>query len=228
MFRKKINTIFKSLIKKNVNVVSTNIGQPVTISWQGLERITGIYKTPVPDGIYLSAEGVTGDAIGNPKVHGGALKAAYLFSEDHYPFWKTQYPSLDWDFGMFGENLTISGLDETQLFIGSMYTLGEATVRITTPREPCFKLGLRFKDQGIIAAFVKHRRPGTYVQVLQPGLVREGDSMELVDLPEKKVSIAAFYTMWYAPEKDRKLILEVLNLPGISEQKQKQLQKWIS
>lgn len=211
-----------------MNVVSTNIGQPVTISWQGLERITGIYKTPVPEGIYLNAKGVTGDAIGNLKVHGGAMKAAYLFSEDHYPFWKTQYPSLDWDFGMFGENLTISSLDETQLFMGSIYTLGEATIRITTPREPCFKLGLRFKDQGIIDAFVNHRRPGTYVEVVQPGFVRKGDAMELLELPETRVSIAAFYTMWYAPEKDRKLIHKVLTLPWISEQKQKQLQRWVS
>jgi MOSC domain-containing protein YiiM len=211
-----------------VKVVSTNIGQPVTISWQGLERITGIYKNPVPEGIYLGSEGVTGDAIGNPKVHGGTLKAAYLFSADPYPFWKTQYPALDWVFGMFGENLTISELDENQLFMGSIYTLGEASVRITTPREPCFKLGLRFKDQGIIDSFVKYGRPGAYVEVLQPGFVRAGDPMELVELPKRKISIAAFFKMWYAREKDHALIHEVLHLPWISEQKQKQLQSWLS
>ncbi len=211
-----------------MKIISTNIGHPVTISWQGLERITGIYKTPVPEGIYLSPEGVKGDTIGNPKVHGDALKAAYLFSEEQYPYWKSQYPSLNWDFGMFGENLTISGLDETQLLMGSIYKLGEATVRITTPREPCFKLGIRFADQGIIDAFVKHGLPGTYVQVLEPGFVRTGDLMELVELSERSVSISAFYAMWYAPEKDRELIQEVLNLPWISEQKQKQLQRWVS
>lgn len=211
-----------------MKVVSTNIGQPVTVSWQGLERITGIYKNPVPEGIYLGSEGVTGDAIGNPKVHGGALKAAYLFSADQYPHWKNQYPSLDWQFGMFGENLTISELDESQIFMGSIYSLGEAMVRITTPREPCFKLGLRFKDQGIIDSFIKYGHPGTYVEVLQPGLVCEGDPMELAELPKRKVSIAAFFKMWYAPEKDHTLIREVLHLPFISEQKQKQLQSWLS
>ncbi len=211
-----------------MKVVSTNIGKPVTISWQGLDRITGIYKNPVAEGIYLGPEGVTGDAIGNPKVHGGVLKAAYLFSADQYPFWKTHYPSLDWEFGMFGENLTVEGLDETQILMGSIYQLGDATVRITTPREPCFKLGLRFKDQGIIDAFVKHGLPGTYIQVLEPGFAHEGDRMELLELPERSVSIAAFFSMWYAPEKDRKLIHEVLHLPWISEQKQKQLQRWLS
>jgi MOSC domain-containing protein YiiM len=211
-----------------VKVVSTNIGQPVTIRWQGLERITGIYKNPVPEGIYLDSEGVTDDAIGNPKVHGGVLKAAYLFSADQYPFWRTHYPSLDWGFGMFGENLTISELDEDQLFMGSIYTLGEAIVRITTPREPCFKLGLRFKDQGVIDSFVKYGHPGTYVEVLQPGFVRAGDPMELVELPKRKISIAAFFKMWYAREKDQTLIREALHLPWISEQKQEQLQRWLS
>lgn len=156
------------------------------------------------------------------------MKAAYLFSSDEYPFWESHYPNLDWGFGMFGENLTVSGLDETRLFIGSTYKLGAATVRITTPREPCFKLGIRFEDQGVIEAFVKHGRPGSYVQVLEPGLIRPGDSMELLELQEDTVSISEFYNLWYALEKDPKLIQQALKLPWISKQKQQQLQRWIS
>lgn len=211
-----------------MKIISTNTAQPRTITWKGSERVTGIFKTPNPEGIYLHPEGVKGDTIGNPKVHGGRVKAAYLFSEDCYPYWKEAYPNLAWQFGMFGENLTVKGMNEDDLLMGSLYRAGEAIVRITTPREPCFKLGLRFKDQGIIDSFVKYGKPGTYVEVLQPGFVRVGDSMELVEQPEKKISIAAFFNMWYAREKDQNLIREVLHLPGLPEQKQKQLQRWLS
>lgn len=211
-----------------MKIVSTNIAKPVTIRWNNEDRITGIYKTPLTDGIYLGPEGVTGDTIGNPKVHGGAQKAAYLFSEDLYSFWKERYPSLNWEFGMFGENLTVEGLDETKLFIGSLYRIGDAIVRITTPREPCFKLGLRFEDQGIIDAFIKHGRPGTYISVVEPGFVEKGDPMELLELAEEEISISEYFKLLYAPEKDRELIENVLKLPWISGEKKNQFQKWIA
>lgn len=211
-----------------MKIVSTNIGKPVTISWKGEDRITGIYKTPLSEGIYISHKGVKGDTIGNPKVHGGTLKAAYLFSEDTYSYWKLRYPSLDWKFGMFGENITVKGLDETQLSIGSLYRIGEAIVRITTPREPCFKLGLRFADQGIIDAFIAYGRPGSYVSVVQPGFVRKGDLMELLEVSEINLSISDFFNLLYSPEKDQEHLQNALKLPWISTEKQKQFQRWES
>lgn len=213
---------------KIVKIVSTNTGKPVKIRWKDEDRITGIYKTPLPNGIYLNPEGVEGDTIGNPKVHGGALKAAYLYSEDLYSYWKSRYPSLNWEFGMFGENLTVKGLDESQLFIGSLYRIGEVIVRITTPREPCFKLGLRFEDQGIIDAFIKRGRPGTYISVIESGFVRKGDSMVLLEMPEDRLSISDFFALLYSSEKDQDLIGLALQHPWISEEKQKQFKRWLS
>jgi MOSC domain-containing protein YiiM len=211
-----------------VEIVSTNTGHPVTITWENEDRITGIYKTPQPQGIFLGPDGVVGDTIGNPKTHGGALKAAYLFSEDAYSYWKPRYPALNWELGMFGENLTVRGLDETQLYIGSVYRIGEAVVRITTPREPCYKLGLRFEDQSIIDAFIKHGRPGTYVCVVEAGFVRTGDKMEVLEVFEDSLSISEFYNLLYSLEKDKALVQNALKLPWISSEKQKQFQKWLS
>ncbi len=211
-----------------MKVTSTNRAEPVRIHWKGSTQITGIYKKPVPEGIYLSSEGVRGDTIGNPKVHGDAQKAAYLFSQDQYPYWQGVYPDLNWGPGMFGENLTIEGLKEGSLIMGSTYRIGEVLLQITTPREPCFKLGLRFGDQGIVEKFVDRGAPGSYVSVLQPGWIRPGDPMELVDLPGSSPSIADFYRMWYAPQKDPSLLQKALSLPWLQEGKRKQLQQWLS
>ena len=211
-----------------MKIVSTNIAKPVTIRWKDEDQITGIYKTPLSEGIYLSPEGVRGDTIKNSRVHRDSLKAAYLFSEDWYAYWKALYPALNWELGMFGENLTVKGLDETELMMGSLYRIGEAVVRITTPREPCFKLGLRFEDQGIIEAFIKHGHPGSYVSVLESGYVRKGDSLELLESKEGSLSISDFYRLWFSPEKNPEHIQVALKLPFIPETKQKQLQRWVS
>ena len=211
-----------------MRLISTNSAQPTRIQWKGKSQITGIYKKPVPEGIYLTRDGVQGDTIGNPKVHGDAQKAAYLFSLDEYAFWQNQYPALDWGHGMFGENLTVEHLDETVLIMGSTYQIGEAQVRITTPREPCFKLGIRFGDQGIIEKYVARGRPGSYVSVLEPGWIRPGDTLELLDTPQDSLSIAAFYRMWYAPSKDPEVLEKARSLPWLPQEKKEQLLRWVS
>jgi MOSC domain-containing protein YiiM len=211
-----------------MKIASSNTAQPVSIKWKGEHKITGIYKKSQPGGIYLTPEGVRGDAIGNPSVHGGSMKAAYLFSLEQYTYWKEQYPHLKWDYGTFGENLTVAGMDETTLYMGSAYSIGEARVRITTPREPCFKLGIRFGDQGIIQKFVAHGYPGAYVSVLKSGWIRPGDAVKLLESPLSSMSIAEFYRMWYAPTKDPELLEKALSLSWLPEGKRNQLLQWVS
>lgn len=210
-----------------MKIISTNLAKPVTIQWKGRPQRTGIYKRPQSEGILLTPDGVQGDTIGNPKVHGDYYKACYLFGIEEYSFWKSRYPDLDWEFGMFGENISLEGLNESELLIGSVYQLGEALVRITAPREPCFKLGVRFGDQQIIDQFVAREKPGTYVAVLKSGWVRPGDQMLLEELPESSMSIRDFYQLLYAPEKDVLQLQKALSLPLLSEGKQKLFLRWL-
>ena len=209
-----------------LKVINTNLSDPVTIQWNGRKQNTGIYKVPQSEGIFLTREGVRGDTIGNPKVHGGVEKAAYLFASDHYPYWQDRYPQLEWRHGMFGENLTIGGMDESDLFMGSFYQIGAAKVQITTPREPCFKLGIRFGNQGIIEEFIAHGCPGTYISVIEPGHVQPGDLMTLLDTPEVQLSISAYFRLLFEEEKDPILIEKAVSLTCLSEGKKKQLLRW--
>lgn len=124
-----------------MQVISTNIAKPWFIQWLGKDVRTGIYKEPTDKPLQL--EHVAGDEVSDRRVHGGIYKACYLFSADRYPYWKAKYRETDWQWGMFGENLSIIGLDETQLCIGDTYRLGSAIVQITQPREPCYKFGVK-------------------------------------------------------------------------------------
>ncbi|WP_127140975.1 MOSC domain-containing protein [Flagellimonas marinaquae] len=209
-----------------MKVISTNLGEPTKINWNGKQTFTGIYKYPVDQPIYLDTEDVQGDTVVDRKYHGGTFKACYLFSADNYNYWKTKYPHLEWDWGMFGENLTIEGLDESKLQIGSSYKLGTALVQITQPREPCYKLGIRFGNQNILKEFIDHGRPGTYIRVLEPGTVSKGDSMELVTASESTLTIAQFYELLFAKEKDQHVLQQALNNEALPLTKREKLQKW--
>ncbi|SFR31579.1 MOSC domain-containing protein YiiM [Robiginitalea myxolifaciens] len=202
-------------------VVSTNIAQPTEIQWRGKTEITGIYKRPKALGVYLTPEGVRGDTIGDRRVHGDIFKAAYLFNTDNYPYWQDLYPDLEWDYGQFGENLSLAGLDEQKLIPGSEYQLGEARVRVTIPREPCYKLGIRFSDPEVIERFVAHGKPGTYVQVLESGWVRPGDTLTLLKKSELGISIAAYYALLFSRDKPVDQLKAALEVPFLGDRKRK-------
>ena len=194
-----------------MKVVSTNIGKSTSFLWNGREEKTGIFKDPVEGPVVLGATHVAGDTISDPKHHGGTDKACYLFSKNHYPYWQERYPDLSWQWGMFGENITVEGLDENELMVGSVYSLGSARVQITIPREPCYKLGIRFGDQKIVKEFIHHGHPGSYVRVLKEGKVTRGDAMTLLEQPTHSLSIAQVYSLIYFPEKAPALLAEALH-----------------
>ena len=95
-----------------MKVVATNIGEKRTVLWRNEHIETGIFKAPVAQGIVLEREDVKKDAVVDRKYHGGIDKACYAYSADFYDYWKGKFPDLKWSYGMFGENLTIHGLNE--------------------------------------------------------------------------------------------------------------------
>ncbi|MFD2101743.1 MOSC domain-containing protein [Flagellimonas iocasae] len=208
-----------------MRVISTNIGQPTSIIWNGKETTTGIFKHPIEEPLLLETESVAKDTIADRKVHGGIFKACYLFSSDHYPYWKEKYPNLDWNWGMFGENLTIEGLNEAQLKIGSIYKLGSALVQITQPREPCFKLGIRFGSQEILKEFIDHGFPGTYIRILEVGKVATGDRMELVEESKSPLTTQEFYQLLFSKEKNREHLKLAIANDALPPGKRERLEK---
>ncbi|WP_036383187.1 MOSC domain-containing protein [Muricauda sp. MAR_2010_75] len=208
-----------------MKVISTNIGHPTPIVWNGKQTTTGIYKQPVEEPLFLETESVAKDTIADRKVHGGVFKACYLFSADQYPYWKEKYPHLEWDWGMFGENLTVEGLDESKIKIGSVYRLGTALVQITQPREPCFKLGIRFGSQDILKEFIDHGFPGTYVRILEVGKVGTSDMMELVEESQDTLTTQEFYRLLFSREKNQEHLKLAIENDALPPEKRERLEK---
>ena len=176
-----------------MKIIATNIGERKEVDWKGKTVVTGIFKYPVTEPIYLDTEEVKNDAICNSKYHGGVDQAVYAYSLDHYAYWQEAYPDLEWSHGMFGENLTVEGLDEAELHVGNQYRVGETVLEVTKPREPCMKLGVRFNNMRIVKHFWKENFPGVYFKVLQTGQVKAGDVFEcLKSCPENETIVDVY------------------------------------
>ncbi|MEM9142368.1 MAG: MOSC domain-containing protein [Bacteroidota bacterium] len=210
-----------------MEIVAVNIGKPTTIVWNGKEQQTGIFKYPITGPVVLQKESVAGDTISNRKVHGGIHKACYLYSSDQYPYWKALYPHLSWDWGMLGENLTISGLDESQICIGDIYRVGTALVQVSQPREPCFKLGLRFGDQGILRQFIDHGASGTYIRILEEGQVKAGDSLQLHEASTNPLTVKQFFDLLYSRKKNADILQLALSNNALPQRKREQLKRYL-
>ncbi len=208
-----------------MKIISTNIAQPRTVSWRGREIQTGIFKKSVSTPIFLGKEDVVNDAVIDRKYHGGEHKACYLFGSDYYEDWKKKYPHLNWEWGMFGENLTVSGLDEEQLKVGAIYSLGTATVQISEPRQPCFKLGIKFGTQSVIKEFLDYGRPGTYVRVLKEGEVSKGDSLELLEKAPNSLTVSQYNILVNQREKDKALVTLAIENETIRSEKRELFKK---
>ncbi len=195
-----------------MEVISTNIGRPETVVWRGQEVQTGIFKYEVDTPLYLDEEDVVNDHVLDRRYHGGADKACYLYSADHYDFWKNKYPDADWQWGMFGENLTVNGLDESEIQIGDIFQIGEAVVQVSQPRQPCFKLGFRFENQAVVDDFSQLPYPGIDVRVIQAGNVKKGDTLKLIKRDQDSLSVSQVFSLFRVNQEKKSLILKAIGL----------------
>jgi MOSC domain-containing protein YiiM len=210
-----------------MQIISTNIAEPTTISWKGRQLQTGYYKKPTNQPIYLGKYDVKGDNVIDRRYHGGEFKACYIFSANHYSYWKRLYANLNWEYGMFGENLTVSGFNETQVQIGNIYKVGETLVQVTQPREPCFKVGIKFGTQKVLEQFIEHGYPGTYLRVLKEGTVSTGDEFELVKKNVNSLTVHQFFNLLFAKTKDQELLKLAIKNDALPLSKREKLKTFL-
>ncbi len=174
-------------------VSSVNLGSSREIKWKGKIVTTGIFKYPVNHPIFLNVEQVDKDTICDRKVHGGIDKAVYAYGLQHYNYWKELYPDLQWENGMFGENITIENLNESEIYVGDKFQIGEAVIEATKPRQPCMKLGVRFGNMKMVKQFWEADKSGVYFKILRTGFVKPGDIMKRLQHFPQNSSIRDVY-----------------------------------
>ena len=129
---------------------------------------------------HLKTEGVEGDKQREKRFHGGPQRAVCLFSYERIR--ELQDEGHPIDCGTTGENITVSGLPWDEVVPGVRLQIGEAQLEIASYTKPCFKIAASFTD-GAFERIWQRRHPGwsrVYARILQEGLVREGDAVEVI------------------------------------------------
>lgn len=198
-------------------IVSINVGAPTEVTYDGSKTMfSGILKKPVEGRIYLDSLGFKGDGCADLRHHGGVDKAVCAYSMDHYPFWENEL-SKKLSPGAFGENLTLSGLDENTAHLGDVFRIGEAQVQISQPRQPCHKLNKIYDRPEMADRILNTGYTGFYLRVLKPGWVEPGAEPVILEYGDKRISIETANRLMYHDRYNFELIREVLSLKFLSE-----------
>lgn len=172
-----------------MKILSVCVGLPRIVEYHGEPAVTAIFKDQVVGKVRVGEFNLEGDRQADLTVHGGYSKAVYVYPSEHYEFWREEFPEMDLPFGMFGENLTSEGLTEKEVFIGDRFRIGTAEFIVTEPRQPCYKLGIRFGRTDIIKKFAQSGRSGFYLAIAKTGELETGDEIEFLAREQNEVSI---------------------------------------
>jgi MOSC domain-containing protein YiiM len=178
-----------------IRVESVNRGRVSEWLIGGRRLLSAIGKRPVDGPVAVGRLGLDGDEQADPSVHGGLAKALYAYPREHYPFWQTvraQARVAAWNDalqpGTMGENLTLSGVIESELWVGDRLRLPGCLLAVSEPRFPCAKFGAAIGFAQAVKLMVQSGYCGAYLTVIGPGVVAAGDLVELEPGP-REVSV---------------------------------------
>lgn len=164
-------------------VLGVQIGVAERMQINDRDTVTAIRKYAVAGTVAVNPLGLQGDEQADLTVHGGFAKAVYAYPSEHYPFWREQRRVIGLPttlpYGSLGENLTLSGVMEADLFVGDELFFPDCVLRVTQPREPCYKFNHIMADHRAAKKMVQTGFCGFYLAVEAPGSVAAGQPFEL-------------------------------------------------
>jgi MOSC domain-containing protein YiiM len=171
-------------------LLSVNVGRPQQVSVRkGRPVMSAIGKAPVSGRVRVHGVNLDGDDQADRRVYGGPDKAVYAYAREDELWWAARL-NREIPPGMFGENLTVEGLDVSGAVIGERWKIGDVELEVCQPRFPCFKLGLRFGDPQMVKLFAQAGRPGAYLRILAEGEIGAGDEVDITDRPSHQITVA--------------------------------------
>lgn len=208
-----------------IQLLSVNVGMPAVIGVrQGKDVVSGIRKLPITTStVAVGLTGLDGDGQADPNAHGGFEKAVYAYPVEHLPRWTAELePDTAFGPGSFGENLTVSGIDETTVCIGDRWQWGDVLLEVCQPRYPCYKLAMVTGRPDVVNTMVSNGRTGWYLRVLATGVAGNDEGIEVVGRDSATVTVAEVH--WARlPGADQNLVERVAAAPALASRLRRDL-----
>jgi ferredoxin-NADP reductase/MOSC domain-containing protein YiiM/ferredoxin len=198
------------------SLVSVNVGLPRDIMWQGKIVHTAVWKRSVAGRVMARRLNLDGDGQGDLAGHGGEHRAVMVYQLESYRYWEGYLQRHDFEYGQFGENLTVDGLPDNEVCIGDRYRIGGALFEVTQPRVTCYRVGIRMNNPAMPALLVSHRRPGFYFRVIEEGEIGAGDEIVKVADGSEHVTVQEIDRLLYLPGRTPDQLQRALRIPALS------------
>jgi MOSC domain-containing protein YiiM len=197
----------------HARVISVNRGSEADLAIGGRPGRSAIDKRPVAGPVEVRRLGLDGDEVADQENHGGIEQAVYAYAREDLDWWVEQL-GRELPSGIFGENITTSGLEVSGALIGETWQLGTAVVQVTSARIPCLTLQSWLEEDHWVRRFARAGRPGAYLRVLTEGMVSAGDEARVRSRPAHQVTVAESMRAFYG---DRAIMRRLLEVEGRSD-----------
>ncbi len=163
------------------------------------------------------------------KDHGGPNKAVCLYSKKNYSLWEQDVSVLP-EYAMFGENITVSDLDEKDVHFGDQFKLGNAVLEVSEIREPCWKIQEKYKIPNLIKRMSTSGKTGFYFRVLKEGYVQEDSNLELIKQANNETLLSVFdlNQIYYIDNKNIERLTYALKNPYLTEERISKLERFLT
>jgi MOSC domain-containing protein YiiM len=199
-----------------VTVAGVYVGTPTRLP-DG--RRSGIIKHAQALPLWLSATGLAGDKVADPRFHGGPEMAVHHYPAEHFARWASAFPDIAKALvpGSIGENISTWGLTEDNIHIGDVFAWGDAEIEVNQARMPCVKIDSRYSVEGLAAAIMEAGLCGWYCRVRKTGMVAVGQPLRHLHRPANSISLAAFWAVQNAHRPTEAELLSVIEAPALAE-----------
>lgn len=179
-----------------IQLLSLNTGAAAPLLTREGAVTSGIRKHARSDRVAVRPLGLEGDEQVDLSVHGGLSKAVYAYPHEHYAFWTTVRSQAqvagELAPGAMGENLTITGLLENQVWLGDVLRFPDCELVVSEPRLPCFKFAAVMGFPQAVKLMAQSGYCGFYLAVKREGSLAAGEGFELVP-GAREVSLAEVF-----------------------------------
>lgn len=192
-----------------------HIGMPEERNWNGNKEMSAIAKKGVQEA-FLTIEAFDGDGVAATEFHGGPDRAVCFYPKEHYEQWTKEF-GRDIYAPAFGENISAAGMKESEVYIGDIYRLGNATVQISQGRIPCSKISKHNEIGTLLKRVVQTGYTGYFFRVLEEGTVQDDAEITLLERKQDSMTILEANQIFFHRKKDYQAIQKLLEIPELAE-----------
>lgn len=181
-------------------------------------------KKPLLEKVFVSSLGFEHDNQSDKSIHGGIDKAVCVYNQTSYDALSQKY-NLAFSLCFFGENITLEGFSDDEVFIGDRFSCADVIFEVSQPRSPCWKISALTGVKNLASLIVKEAKTGFYLRVLKEGYMSASDSFERVYQAENSLSISQINKAVFNTKVHQKELEQLLSLDSLAVKYKERIQK---